>query len=512
VRDSRSVSSRRPENLADLVRDAAARRPDHPAITVGATRLTWADVDAAVDAVAAGLRSLGLADGDRVGLVLGNRPEFVLAYFGALRAGCVAVPLNPGFTTPEIAQLLGHAGVRLVVSDRESSGAVRQAHLPDATRVVVGPAGEDETRFDDLLATGRTLGPVAASTGGEDLAVILYTSGSSGDPKGAMLTHRAMRASVEQVASLDTPVVSPDDIVLVVLPLAHVYSLNGTLAAVARQAATAVLVDRFDTDATMRAVSEYGVTNIPGAPSLWLAWSKRPDLAEALSGVRILFSGSAALPPAVSARIADSTGMFVYEGYGLTEAAPGVSSTLVTEEVKPGSVGHPFPGVEVRLVDEDGHDVDPEEMDPGEIWIRGDNLFSGYWPDGLDGPDDDGWYATGDVAYVDEDGDLHLVDRRKELILVHGFNVYPREVEEVLQLHPAVAEAAVVGMPYEPTGEAVKAYVVARPGQQVTPEELANFCETRLARFKRPHDIELVDALPHTVTGKVVKGRLGDHG
>ena len=211
---------------------------------MGATHLTWADVHSSVAAAAAGFRAAGLAEGDRVGLVLGNRPEFVIAYFGALHAGLVAVPLNPGFTAPEIGQLLGHAGVRLVVFDRESADAVRLASLPDVTAVIAGAPLKGERRFEDLLAEGRTLEPVRSNVGGEDLAVILYTSGTSGDPKGAMLTHRALRASIEQVASLDTPVVGPDDTVLLVLPLAHVYSLNGTLGAVVRQAACAILVER----------------------------------------------------------------------------------------------------------------------------------------------------------------------------------------------------------------------------------------------------------------------------
>lgn len=503
------MTKARPENLADYVSEAALRRPDAAALIVGATRLTWADVDSLVTSTAAGLRSAGLTAGDRVGLVVGNRPEFVQAYVGALRAGLVAVPLNPGFTPPEIGRLLGHADVRLVVADRESVAAVRSAELPGVTRIVVGVAPEaGEVSFDDLIARG-----VAEGAGeeprpdAEQLAVILYTSGTSGAPKGAMLTHRALIASVEQVASLDRPVVTPDDTVLIVLPLAHVYSLNGTLGAVLRQGAAAILVDSFEPAATLRLAKEHRVTNIPGAPSLWSAWAEEPGLADSLAGVRMLFNGSDALPPEVQRTIRETTGLDVHEGYGLTEAAPGVSSTLVSGAVKPGSVGQPFPGVEVRLVDEDGQEVDPDEHDPGEIWIRGDNLFSGYWPDGDDGPDDDGWYATGDVAFTDDDGDLHVVDRRKELIIVNGFNVYPREIEEVLLQHPDVEEAAVVGMPDPRTGEAVKAYAVTR-STATTATDLLGFTELRLARFKRPSQVEIVSELPHSLTGKVVKGRL----
>jgi len=508
VRDSLTVSDQAGSNLADYVREAARRRPDSPALVVGATSLTWADVDEAVTAAAAGLIATGLTQGDRVGLLLGNRPEFVIAYFGALRAGLVAVPLNPGFTPPEISRLIDHSGTSLLVTDRETVSAARQAGTAGLQVVVAGPVEVGEERFDDLLARGRELGSDHGAVAPGDLAVLLYTSGTSGDPKGAMLTHSALRASVEQVAALDTPVVAPDDVVLLVLPLAHIYSLNGTLGAVVRQAATAVLVERFDADTTLRLVREHAVTNIPAAPPIWATWSTRADLPAALSGVRMLFSGSAALPTDVQQRIFDATGRHIHEGYGLTEAAPGVSSTLVSGVVKPGSVGQPFPGVDVRLVDEAGEDVKADDGDPGEIWIRGANLFSGYWPDGSDGPDDDGWYATGDVAYIDDEGELHLVDRRKELIIVNGFNVYPREVELVLLEHPAVIEAAALSTPDPATGEAVKAYVVTAPGVSVSAEELAEHCAARLARFKRPALIELVDQLPHSLTGKVAKGRL----
>jgi long-chain acyl-CoA synthetase len=200
----------------------------------------------------------------------------------------------------------------------------------------------------------------------------------------------------------------------------------------------------------------------------------------------------------------------VWEGYGLTEASPVVSSTMVGRRPKAGSVGAPLPGVEIRLVDEDGQTAD--EDDPGEVWIRGANLFSGYWPDGSGGPDADGWYATGDVAYLDEDGDLHLVDRRRDLILVSGFNVYPFEIETVISSHPDVAEVAVVGIPHEHTGEAVKAYVRPLPGRTVSREQIAALCETRLARFKCPTVIEIVGSLPHSSTGKIARARLREDG
>jgi long-chain acyl-CoA synthetase len=278
-------------------------------------------------------------------------------------------------------------------------------------------------------------------------------------------------------------------VVLLVLPLFHIYGLNTGLGMVA----TAALV------------RDEGVTNVPGAPPMYVGWTAADQL-EALRGVRLLASGASPLPPAVQEQVRTATGRTVHEGYGLTETAPVVSSTLASPEVKPGSIGRPVPGVEVRLVDEDG--AAAVDGDPGEVLVRGANLFSGYWPDGAEGPGADGWWATGDVAYADDDGDLFLVDRRKELVLVSGFNVYPREVEDALAEHPDVAEVAVIAVPHPYTGEAVKAFVVAREGSGLTAEDVTSHAATRLARFKRPTIVTLVPVLPHSATGKVAKGRL----
>jgi long-chain acyl-CoA synthetase len=489
-------------NLADLVRDAAGSRPDHAALVATGRTLTWAQVDASVDLAAAGYQSLGLVPGDRVVLLLGNVPEFVAAYFGALRAGLVAAPANTGSTPSELGVLLTDSGARAVVFDRTAAAAVRQTPAAAGLlRVVVGAPAPGEQAFGSFSGAPR-----AHDTDGEDLALLLYTSGTSGLPKGAMLSHRALRASVEQVHDLATPAVTPDDVVLLVLPLFHVYALNGTLAAAARSAATLVLVERFDPVESLETVRTHGVTNIPGAPPMYIAWSSQPGLREAFATVRVLLTGAAPMPSAVLEQITTATGLPVFEGYGLTEAAPGVSSTLVSGVAKPGSVGKPLPGVDLRLVDEDGETV--EEGDPGEILVRGPNLFSGYWPDGSGGPDAEGWYATGDVAYEDDEGDLVLVDRRKELVIVSGFNVYPREVEDAIASHPGVAEVAVVGVPHPYTGEAVKAFVVLRPGAVLFADDVTTQVGKQLARFKWPTIVTFVDELPQTATGKVAKGRL----
>jgi long-chain acyl-CoA synthetase len=496
-------------NLADLVRRSAARRPDATALVHDGARTTWSDLDAAVDAAAAALVSeLGLATGDRVALCLSNTPDFVTAYFAVLRAGLVVVPINTGYTSREVAHLLGDADARVVIAEEATLPAVREA-VDTAERTVVDVAG-----FRALVESGRSGGAVEPEAGGEDLAVLLFTSGTSGRPKGAMLSHRALLANLEQCARIEPPPMSADDVVLLVLPLFHIYGLNAGLGMVARTGASAVLVERFDPRESLDLIRRERVTNIPGAPPMYIAWAQlargddRVDVADALREVRLLASGASPLPPAVLEQVRTGAGVAINEGYGLTETAPVVSSTLASATAKPGSVGRPIPGVELRLVDEAGEDV--QDDDAGEIWVRGDNVFSGYWPDGSGGPDEQGWYATGDVAYADEDGDLFLVGRRKELILVSGFNVYPREIEDAIGEHPDVLESAVVGVAHPQTGEAVKAYVVARPGAVLTAEAITAHAAERLARFKQPTIVELVAELPHSVTGKVAKGRLRD--
>ena len=489
-------------NLSDLVRAAAGRTPDKPAFLSGATSTTWAEVDAQVDAAAAGLRGLGLQPGDRVALSLTNTLDFPIAYFGVLRAGLVAVPLNPGYTAQELRWTLSDSGARAAVVSGHGSELLLSLGSELATLEHVLVVGGS---WHQLLegAAGQSATP---PTSGEDLAVLLYTSGTSGRPKGAMLPHRALLANLEQTARIEPPVMAADDVVLLVLPLFHVYGLNAALGAVARHGATGLLVERFDPVETLAEVRRAGVTNVVGAPPMYVAWSMLPDVEDAFSSVRLALSGAAPLPAQVLQRVLDTTGRHVFEGYGLTETAPVLTTTLMSEVAKPGSIGRPVPGVELRLLDEGGAPV--EEGDPGEVVVRGDNLFLGYWPDASGGPDEQGWFATGDVALLDADGDLHLVDRRQDLVLVSGFNVYPREVEDVLLTHPEVAEAAVLGIAHPYTGEAVKALVVRTPGSRLTAEDLIAHAAASLARFKCPTAVEFVPELPRGATGKVRKGRL----
>lgn len=491
-------------NLADLVRLSAMARPQGVALLTPERTLTWAELDRAVEAFASGLLRHGLVAGDRLVLILGNSIPFVVSYFGALRAGVAVVPVNVGYTEPELADLVAQCAPRLMVADRSSAATCRAA----AGGVEVVVAGE--ASYDAIGQAGRRADAIAppdpATFDPESLAVLLFTAGTSGRPKGAMLTHRALLANIGQLRRLDPPVMTGEDVVLVVLPLFHVYALNAALGMAAAVGATCLLVDRFDPAGSLELIVRHHVTNVPGAPPMYVAWSRQPNLRESLAGVRTLVSGAAPLAPGVLALIAELTGETVWEGYGMTEAAPVVATTLSSGRATPGSVGRPLPGLEVRLVDDDGDPV--TDGDPGEIELRGPNLFSGYWPDGQDGPDPQGWWRTGDIAYADAAGDLHLVDRRRDLVLVSGFNVYPYEVETVICTHPDVAEAAVIGVPEPDTGSAVKAFVVPLAGHELTAESVAEHCRTRLARFKCPTRIEVVPSLPHSSTGKVSRAQL----
>ncbi|MDX6258499.1 MAG: long-chain acyl-CoA synthetase [Kribbellaceae bacterium] len=474
-------------NFADVLRDTARRHGERPALVDGDRRLTWSELDAAVDAAARGYSAAGLVPGYRVILLMANSIEFVTSYLGCLRAGLVAVPLNTGLTKGEIGNVIAHSGARLAVADGDL------ADKAEGIRVV---------RPGEL--TGDA--PLTPQTDPEALAVLLYTSGTSGDPRAAMLTHRALGANVQNLADLGEDRMGPEDVVLGVLPMFHAFGLNAVLGWAVATGAQLIIEARFDSTATIDLVRRYAVTRLPLAPPALNAFIARPDLKEALSTVKVVLTGASTLERGLADRFEQASGLFVHQGYGLTEASPGVTTTLGEHDPKAGSVGRPLPGVDLRIADDQGEDVEGD--DPGEILIRGENLFSGYWPDGVDGPDDEGWYRTGDVGFLDADGDLFLVDRLRELIIVSGFNVFPSEVEEVLVQAPGVREAAVIGVPSQDTGEAVKAFVVPATGVAIDPAEVSEYASTRLARFKCPVEIEVVDHLPHSVTGKVAKGRL----
>jgi long-chain acyl-CoA synthetase len=513
-------------SVAATLHAAAARRPEQAALRVAAggtvaTSLTFAELDTAMRRGAAALGALGLTPGsppgeatpdaaevvgDRVVVLCPSGALFVEALYAVWAAGLVAVPVNPASVARELAAVLADVDAGAVIVHRDLMAVVDQAGDAVAAPPPVLVVDDDTGVAQAVDSAAR---PLAAPVDGdpEQLALLQYTAGTTGRPKGAMLRHRNLLANHRQLTATKLHV-DGDDRVLCVLPLSHIYALNVALAYPLACGASVVIAPRFDAAESLALIAEQGVSGLLAAPPMLAMWAQASGVDELdLSRVRFAVSGAAPLSPSVLRRFYHRWGVPVYEGYGLTETAPVLTTTAVTGDTRPGSVGHPLPEVELRLLGEDGQPV--RRGDPGEVWARGPNVFAGYWRDPTETARAlrDGWLATGDVGY-EQDEALHLVDRKRDLVIVSGFNVYPREVEDVLTAHPKVADAAVVGVPDPTTGEAVKALVQPVPGEAPTAAELAAHCDGQLARFKIPAQVAIVDELPVGPAGKVMRAML----
>jgi long-chain acyl-CoA synthetase len=452
-------------NLATIL---AAGHDARPALLCDDGAVSYAELRSRAGSVAAALRAEGVRPGDRVGLLLPNGTTAVAALFAIWRVGAVAVPLNVLLARPEVEARLELAGVSLLVDD-ESLGA------------------------------GDTQPAEAVDRADGDPAVILFTSGTSGAPKGAILTHGSLRAAAEGAA--EALALGERDVVLGSAPFSHVLGLaTGVLSTLARGGAIAV-VRRFDPDDTLAFMTRTGTTILLGVPTMCIALCQAARSAPALPPVRIAHVGGAAVPDEVAADFERTFGGALVEGYGLTEMS-GIATTYSGDDRRrPGSVGKPLPGTELRL-------ADPDESGAGEVQFRGPSVVAGYWENPAataEAISPDGWLSTGDVGRLDDDGYLYLIDRKKELVIRGGYNVYPREVEEALYAHPDVLEAAVVGVPDERLGEEVAAVVVARPGASLDVEALRAWTKERVAAYKYPRLIAVVDELPKGPTGKILK-------
>jgi len=539
-------------NLAGLAdQHAAADR----ALYEAGTWHTWGEVRRRAGAVAVALAELGVRPDDRVAIVWPTSVDFVVAYLGVLAAGAVAVPLNPNSPPNELGRELkvvepvallasGPAGVvptvphtvlpaALAADPGVSLGArsweeVSAVPTPEAKQGGPTPT-EGEPLAEPGAPTTRQGVPAGTAPGGSsgeeqrlrpvereesDLAVLLFTSGTAGDPKAAMLTHGNLTANLRQMLAIPEILV-PDDVALVALPLFHVFGLNVALGLSLATGAALVLDSRFDAAASLAQVRDLGVTTLLGVPTMFAAWaddrSSSTTAPSPLAGVRRAISGAAGLDPDVAARFALRYGIDIWQGYGLTEASPAVSTSLGTGRNRPGSVGRPLPGIEVQLMDEEDEPV--LEGDPGEIWVRGANVFAGYWHDRAATSQvltDDGWLRTGDIGVIGEEGDLFVVDRSKDLVIVSGFNVFPAEVERVVASVPGVSDVVAVGRPDPVTGETVEVVIVAEPGGAVTEELVRAYCAANLARYKCPTVIRFVTELPTGLAGKALRRVLRD--
>lgn len=497
-----------PVNLATLLEDHPG---DRTALVAGGDRISYARLRDEIDATRGVLSRLGLDEGDRIAILCGTNPRFVRAWFAVIGAGFVAVPLNPQAPAREVERELVDAGVRAVIA-----GPAGVAVLADLDRAkvpmlehVFAPAGAefgDSVDLDEAMQVDN--GAAIVERADDDLCALLFTSGTAGSPKAAMLSHGNFSANLRQMLSRPDQVTRPDDVSICVVPMFHVLGLNSILNLAMWVGSTLVLVERFDPVSMIEMIEHEQTTVLVGPPTMWSALTQVDEAGpDAFASLRLAISGAAAIPDRVVRDAQERLGLRIYEGYGLTEASPSVSVASGNDPI--GSIGRPIPGVEVRVVDVDGDDV--YIGDTGELLVRGPNVFGGY----LDDPeattrvlDTSGWLHTGDMAVVDDDGVLYLVDRAKDLVIVSGFNVFPAEVERVLETHPSVADAGVVGVPHPHSGEAVKAFVVPHVGRSVEEDELIEWCATELARYKCPTKVDVVDEIPRGLGGKVLRREL----
>ena len=487
----------------------AAASPQRPAISYEDRTFTYAQFHGAVHALAAGLYDLGVRAGDRVALLFPTCPQFPISYFAALELGATVIPLHCLLAPEEAIYIVSNAGASTLIGLDVLAplATVLQRNIPGLQRVIISGDGAPEgvTRWEPLLATPPRAVESPASP--EDIAALIYTSGTTGRPKGAMLSHRNLMFDAS--ACVNRIEVSEDDVFLTVLPLFHSFGATACMILPIITGSHTVLVPRFAPERLFAAFETSRATIFIGVPSMYAAMlAVRPARQYDLSALRVCVSGGAPMPTELQQAFTARFGVPMIEGYGPTEASPVVCVNLLHGVNKLGSVGPALPGVEVRIVDDSGAPLPTGEI--GEITVRGGNVMRGYWRDEELTRETlrDGWLFTGDVGMMDEDGYVSIVDRKKDMIIVGGMNVYPREVEDVIYRVPQVAEAAVVGVPAALRGEDVKAFVALKEGERLAAEELLDYCAQFLARYKVPRTVEFREQLPKSDTGKILKRAL----
>jgi len=503
------------ESLADVLRVGMALKADRPAIFFEGRTITFRELDDAANRVASALVLLGVSPGDRVAVHVDNRPEFIEIYQGVLRAGATLVPTNVMYTAEEMQHIVSDSGAKVLFVRSDFAGKIAsiKGALPALAHVVevCGKSADGAVELEGLKASSQNVRPSVA-VDPHAVAFIQYTSGTTGKPKGAMVSHANVLAVIDNMMDVpdgSTLTSETNDVMLLVLPMFHAYALNLAMNRAFLAATPFVLVSRFDAERVTALMAEHRVTTFYGAPPMYFAFVNTPGLDKYdVSSLRMAFSGAAPLPVVILERFKAWTGVEISEGYGLSETAPTLCSNAAGRVNKPGTVGPAIPGVTIRLVDDEDRDVAPGEV--GEIIAKGPNVFRGYWnreketAEAMRG----GWFHTGDLARIDADGYYTIVDRKKDMIIVSGYNVYPIEVENVLLRHPKILDAAVIGVPSEYQGESVKAILVLRAGQTVEDKEIEGYCREHLAAYKVPKLVEVRTELPKSATGKVLKREL----
>jgi long-chain acyl-CoA synthetase len=489
-------------NLASLMTRHAAEAPERPAVRLDDAVVSYGALDDASARLAGLLAARGVQAGDRVGLILPNVPYFPLVLYGIVRLGAVAVPMNPLLKDREVAYHLSDSGSRAVFAWHQFAGAAEAGAQEAGAECILVAAGE----FEGLLRAAEPA-PEVVERDPDDTAVIIYTSGTTGTPKGAELTHHNLLDSAD--VAFDLVDSGPESVAFGALPLFHVFGMNSGLNAIMRAGGSMTLLPRFDPGKALEIIQRDRVDIFLGVPTMYAAMLHHPERESYdTSTLSLCVSGGAAMPVEVLHGFEAAFGCTVLEGYGLSETCAMATFNRPDRERKPGSIGLPLAGVQIRLVDDQDRDVPPGEV--GELVLRSPHVMKGYFgraeatAEVMRG----GWFHTGDMATVDEEGYYYIVDRKKDLIIRGGYNVYPREIEEVLYEHPAVREAAVVGVPHESLGEEVAAVVALKPGTQAGEDELRGYVKDRVAAYKYPRQVFVVDDLPKGPTGKILKREL----
>ncbi|MDH5491018.1 MAG: long-chain fatty acid--CoA ligase [Myxococcales bacterium] len=506
-------------NIASILRDSAKNSPASTAMVIGEAELSYGELDAYAQRFAGGLRELGVRPGQHVALMLPNVPHFTMAYFGAHYAGAAVVPLNVLLMPDEIAYHLEDSdAVALIVWEGFLEHAQPAFARVDGCKHLIVARGDktDLSAPEGALNMGALIGGSApigelTTTMPDDTAVILYTSGTTGRPKGAELTHFNMFYNADYVATHLLPLSQEERVIsLGVLPLFHSFGQTCIQNATLRVGGTIVLLPRFDPAASFALMQQHRVTFFGGVPTMYFALLHYPEAASFdVSSLRFCISGGSAMPVEVMKAFDQKYDVNILEGYGLSETSPVASFNVLDRPKKAGSIGVPIGGVEFRLEDAEGKVVEGID-EAGEICIKGHNVMKGYYkrPEVNAEQIQDGWFHTGDIGTRDAEGYYFIVDRKKDMIIRGGYNVYPREIEEVLYGHPAVAEAAVIGVPHEKHGEEVKAVLACKQGTSANAEEIIEYCKERLAAYKYPRIVEFMETLPKGPTGKILKREL----
>ncbi len=510
-------------NLSLRLQDTATKNPDKIAYHFLNQSNTYAELNAAVSKFADGLQKLGVKKGDHVALILGNTPHFIIGMYGALRLGATVIPVNPIYTPDEIAFILNNGDVKTVITLDVLVPLAEKMNpvLPKVEHFVICPTGQVNgdmdlealtiypkmKSFSDILSWGDLYyqGPILDD---EDVAVILYTSGTTGKPKGAMLTHRNLYSNANDVAEYLK--INSDDRVITTLPMFHVFCLTVVLNAPLMAGGTLLIAPKFSPKDIFAIAKNHEATVFAGVPTMYnFLYQYEESNPEDLKTLRLCISGGASMPVALLTSFEQKFNVLVSEGYGLSEASPVTCFNPLDRPRKPGSIGTNILNVENKIVNELGEEVPVGQV--GELIVKGPNVMKGYYklPEETAATIKDDWLYTGDLAQMDEEGYFYIVDRKKDMVIVGGYNVYPREVEEVLYSHPEVVEAAVLGVPDPNLGEAVQAFVVKKSAS-LSEQELLAYCSMHLAKYKLPTVIEFIDELPKNTTGKILRRALKD--